>query len=390
MPSHRSHHSQSLDVTRHPHRISSDTSASLALQDLETISETFKSLPSVSETLRELPLCIEKLQQIIDFRQDMQKHAEIDEILESLRADSKQFSEILRLSAYEAEQEYQFSIEMIELCDILMQGGASGKHTGELLETMKERAMQMRVSSSKVAEEFCKVNDRFVETGKNIPIAVGQLVARKQYVVDKKHAAERIARPLKVLRGVMTTAGGVVGVIAGISAIAFPPVALLALSVVFPILSILVNVMEGVNKKRIKGKFSLSSSWIESFGNQFLVLGRRGEERELRTTIKRLRQTSSTLNNMIEHLDAFTQFWQNIELQLADIGDRLAELEYLRTSPSGKIRIEMMRTLWADTNEEYRKYRVDLGQLRSIYSKIASSRSSSSSGIKGTPPGNIG
>ncbi|KAF5392145.1 hypothetical protein D9757_001499 [Collybiopsis confluens] len=224
-----SHYAYSQSKTNHHYyKRYGNTSGSIALEDLETISETFKRLPGVSQTLRELPLCIEKLGQITNF--SIQRHAGIDEILESLRADSKQFSEILRLSAHEADHEYQFSIEMIELCDILMRGGASGEHTEELLQTMKARASHMRACSSQVAQEFRKVNVRLMQTGKNIPIAVGQLVVRKQYVVDRKRAAERVARPLQFLKGGLTTAGGVVGIIAGISAIAFPPVALLALS----------------------------------------------------------------------------------------------------------------------------------------------------------------
>ncbi|KIK62513.1 hypothetical protein GYMLUDRAFT_41967 [Collybiopsis luxurians FD-317 M1] len=367
--SHGSHHSHS-DVSHHSHGLArSSTSRSTALESLKTISDSFKSLPDVAQTLHELPRCIEQLEHIVTFSsEDVTKHVEIGEILDNLRADAKQFLNILRLSALEADQEYQFSIEMIELCDIIM-SDSTGVHLQELVETMKTRATDMRESSTKVAEEFIKVNYALMETGKSIPVATETLMSRKQYVTERKRVAERRAAPLKVIRGGFAAAGGVVGVIGGISAIAFPPVALLALSAVLPILAVITNVIEKRNRNCIKE--------------------RRAEERELKAAIKRLREASNGLNNLIDNLDVFTKFWRNIELILIEIGDRLAEFEYLRTSPSGKIRVEMMRNTWAEANEEYRKYRINLEKLRTLYSQSEDSRSLKSgrtnSTVGGTP-----
>jgi hypothetical protein len=195
-----------------------------------------------------------------------------------------------------------------------------------------------------------------LQTGKSIPVATETLMSRKQYVTERKRVAERRAAPLKVIRGGFAAAGGVVGVIGGISAIAFPPVALLALSAVLPILAVITNVIEKRNRNCIKGKCEV----FHPLAHPLISAERRAEERELKAAIKRLREASNGLNNLIDNLDVFTKFWKNIELILIEISDRLAEFEYLRTSPSGKIRVEMMRNTWAEANEEYRKYRINV------------------------------
>lgn len=82
---------------------------------------------------------------------------------------------------------------------------------------------------------------------------------------------------MKLGKAVATSATAVVGVIAGVGSIAFPP-ALLVLPVVLPIMVLLGDYLEVKNNKRIKGKLRVSSNeWRNSLLQSVKLRSERSE-----------------------------------------------------------------------------------------------------------------
>ncbi|KAF9029383.1 hypothetical protein BDP27DRAFT_1436645 [Rhodocollybia butyracea] len=158
---------------------------------------------------------------------------------------------------------------------------------------------------------------------------------------------------MKLVKAGVTAAAGVVGVIGGISTVAFPP-ALLILPVILPLLLFMADFLELKNTKLIK---------------ELKI-----EEQELHGAIVKLKEASKSLNVMTGHVNDCTNFWMGIELNLNCINGRLAELNPVNNQPH---LINAKRTL-KEAKAEYKKYYTELKKLRTLYMPTIGAASCSS------------
>ncbi|KAE9408356.1 hypothetical protein BT96DRAFT_697089 [Gymnopus androsaceus JB14] len=317
----------------------SHRSRSSTLDDLATISTAFKGLPDVSPVSKAFSV-LEWLRKARTKDLDA-TNGETNRILQNIFAGKTRFLEVLRWSEMEHQRGYEFCKNMVKICDILGSDNIDIEGLQALLDQTRLHARETQFYSTNIVQEFNKARHGLLEIGKQVPLAVDNLVQKQRDTADKKRTAEKRVIPLKLGKAVATSATAVVGVIAGVGSIAFPP-ALLVLPVVLPIMVLLGDYLEVKNNKRIKEC--------------------KIEERKIREAITQLEAASGSLSLMNDYLDQLSSFWIEIELILKGINDRLGDFRF--RSPSSHIQLQMIKSSSNEAKGKYKDYYIELNKLR--------------------------
>ncbi|KAJ7183124.1 hypothetical protein C8R46DRAFT_1065997, partial [Mycena filopes] len=188
-----------------------------------------------------------------------------------------------------------------------------------------------------------------------IPRQMAKIERREQRVVEKKEALERRIRRARVVKNVGTA---VVAVASGVSIVAFPPM-MLIIPVGIPIAILAIEAYEHKSSQAL--------------------LQRQDEIMDCQIGLQQLKDITSCLAFLAQHVDILIEFWSRSDTMLESIANGVARIK--GNTPRLKLRLKATIASWKDVGEIYTDYVTKLKKIETFRSgSLQSQLSITSSG----------
>ncbi|KAJ7746626.1 hypothetical protein B0H16DRAFT_1852861 [Mycena metata] len=263
------------------------------------------------------------------------KISSVRSTIELIRQQGHGYFDTLVDSIVVATKLNEFAQDMVALVGFLLDPADKPDEILDFVADMRTYTNEALEKSKHMSSTYRNIREEINQISAGIPNQMSRLERREQRVIEKKELLERRIGRAKVFKNVGTAA---VAIVSAVSIVAFPPM-MLIIPVGIPIAILAVEAYEHRSSKAL--------------------MKREDEIMDCRIGLQQLKDMTTCLAVLAQHVDSMVEFWLRSDTMLDTISSGVGRIK--GNTSRVKLRLKAIKQQWKDAGEKYTDYATKAG-----------------------------